>query len=64
MHLTAFLGYKAGMTHIVREVDRPGSSEFHVCVEWHKLSVNRRPFAVDVRGSACDETLDGRTYWV
>lgn len=26
VHLTAFLGYKAGMTHIVREVDRPGSS--------------------------------------
>lgn len=26
--LTAFLGYKAGMTHIVREVDKPGSSEF------------------------------------
>ncbi|CAH8660321.1 unnamed protein product [Schistosoma margrebowiei] len=24
-HLTAFMGYKAGMTHIVREVDRPGS---------------------------------------
>jgi len=24
-HLTAFLGFKAGMTHIVREVDRPGS---------------------------------------
>ncbi|XP_065846654.1 large ribosomal subunit protein uL3-like [Oscarella lobularis] len=24
-HLTAFLGYKAGMTHIVREADRPGS---------------------------------------
>uniref|UniRef100_A0A2K5I2P4 60S ribosomal protein L3 n=1 Tax=Colobus angolensis palliatus TaxID=336983 RepID=A0A2K5I2P4_COLAP len=24
-HLTAFLGYKAGMTHIVQEVDRPGS---------------------------------------
>ena len=23
--LTAFMGYKAGMTHIVREVDRPGS---------------------------------------
>lgn len=33
VHLTAFLGYKAGMTHIVREVDRPGSSEFiYVCV--------------------------------
>ena len=26
-HLTAFLGYKAGMTHIVREADRPGSSK-------------------------------------
>ncbi|KAJ7292379.1 hypothetical protein O6H91_Y280900 [Diphasiastrum complanatum] len=24
-HLTAFLGYKAGMTHIVREVEKPGS---------------------------------------
>jgi len=24
-HLTAFLGYKSGMTHIVREVDKPGS---------------------------------------
>ncbi|XP_064478685.1 large ribosomal subunit protein uL3-like isoform X2 [Ornithodoros turicata] len=25
VHLTAFLGFKAGMTHIVREVDKPGS---------------------------------------
>merc|ERR1711953_325142 len=25
VHLTSFLGFKAGMTHIVREVDRPGS---------------------------------------
>merc|ERR1712231_46634 len=25
IHLTAFMGYKAGMTHIVREVDKPGS---------------------------------------
>lgn len=24
-HLTAFMGYKAGMTHIVRDLDRPGS---------------------------------------
>ncbi|KAF0853040.1 60S large subunit ribosomal protein uL3 (rpL3) [Andalucia godoyi] len=24
-HLTAFVGYKAGMTHIVREVEKPGS---------------------------------------
>lgn len=25
VHLTAFIGYKAGMTHIVREADKPGS---------------------------------------
>lgn len=25
MHLTAFIGFKAGMTHVVRDVDRPGS---------------------------------------
>ncbi|XP_059093493.1 large ribosomal subunit protein uL3-like [Tigriopus californicus] len=25
VHLTCFLGYKAGMTHVVRESDRPGS---------------------------------------
>jgi len=25
VHMTAFMGYKAGMTHIVREMDRPGS---------------------------------------
>lgn len=24
-HLTAFVGYKAGMTHILREADKPGS---------------------------------------
>lgn len=25
VHLTAFVGFKAGMTHIVREVNKPGS---------------------------------------
>lgn len=25
VHLTAFAGFKAGMTHILREVDRPGA---------------------------------------
>lgn len=25
-HLTAFMAYKAGMTHVVREVEKPGSS--------------------------------------
>jgi len=24
-HLTAFIGYKAGMTHIMRQLNRPGS---------------------------------------
>ena len=24
-HLTSFMGYKAGMTHILREVEKPGS---------------------------------------
>lgn len=28
VHLTAFVAYKAGMTHIVREADRPGSSKY------------------------------------
>jgi large subunit ribosomal protein L3e len=27
VHLTAFMGYKAGMTHVVRDLDRPGSSK-------------------------------------
>jgi len=27
VHLTAIMGYKAGMTHVVRDLDRPGSSE-------------------------------------
>lgn len=25
VHLTGFMGYKAGMTHILRDVDKPGS---------------------------------------
>jgi len=28
-HLTAFMGYKAGMTHVVRDVDRPMSKLLH-----------------------------------
>lgn len=28
VHLTGFIGYKAGMTHVVREADRPGSSKY------------------------------------
>lgn len=35
VHLTAFIGYKAGMTHVVREPDRPGSSKMScLCFYW------------------------------
>lgn len=37
--MTAFLGYKAGMTHIVREVDRPGSSEWGGGVKFESRDV-------------------------
>lgn len=41
IHLTAFIGYKAGMTHVVREADRPGSSEvFLFCVLQNIYSYN------------------------
>jgi len=30
VHLTCFISYKAGMTHIVREADRPGSSKYKI----------------------------------
>merc|ERR1712037_490833 len=26
IHLTAFMGFKAGMTHVVREAEKPGSA--------------------------------------
>jgi large subunit ribosomal protein L3e len=29
-HLTAFMGYKAGMTHILREVNKPGRLLAHL----------------------------------
>lgn len=39
-HLTAFVGYKAGMTHVVREIDRPGSSAC-VCGDFVWLCLGR-----------------------
>lgn len=32
VHLTAFIGYKAGMSHVVREPDRPGSSKYIIII--------------------------------
>lgn len=37
VHLTAFIGYKAGMTHVVREPDRPGSSKFLIYKHYDTL---------------------------
>jgi len=37
VHLTAFIGYKAGMTHVVREADRPGSSEYIIGQKFVKV---------------------------
>lgn len=34
VHLTCFIGYKAGMSHIVREADRPGSSKLIVFMQF------------------------------
>ena len=41
-HLTAFMGYKAGMSHIMRDVDKPGSKlhkketcEVHSCLFYY-----------------------------
>ena len=38
-HLTAFMAYKAGMTHILRDVDKPGSSacSTHRGTRWWRL---------------------------
>ena len=44
VHLTAVMGYKAGMTHVVRDLDRPGSSEFSSRVyllEWTMNAYSR-----------------------
>ena len=43
-HLTAFMGYKAGMTHIVREVEKPGSKV-------HKKETCEPVTIIEVRGS-------------
>jgi hypothetical protein len=33
VHLSAFIGYEAGMAHVVREADRPGSSKWNEYLE-------------------------------
>ena len=47
-HLTAFMGYKAGMTHILRDVDKPGSSASRPDARRSR----RRAFAAGSTGAA------------
>lgn len=66
VHLTAFMSYKAGMTHIVREADRPGSSKLNkhralvlpifMMIIYQKFTVN---FLISVIDEPCIEL--GRT---
>uniref|UniRef100_A0A8C9INX4 Large ribosomal subunit protein uL3 n=1 Tax=Piliocolobus tephrosceles TaxID=591936 RepID=A0A8C9INX4_9PRIM len=54
VHLTAFLGYKAGMTHIVREVDRPGSKMRLLPLRQKKAHL----MEIQVNGGTVAEKLD------
>ena len=49
-HLTAFMGFKAGMTHIVRDLDKPGSKA-------HKKEVRAPPCWQGVRWLALHPTV-------
>jgi large subunit ribosomal protein L3e len=53
VHLTAFAGYKAGMTHIVRDLDRPGS-------KMHKREVVEAVTIIEVQGSS--NVIDDRLH--
>ena len=51
--LTAFLGYKAGMTHIVREVEKPGSSKCYLLAIFSLVSRSSKWRA----GSVCSVSV-------
>eukprot|EP01069_Polyplicarium_translucidae_P000184 Polyplicarium_translucidae@DN1103_c0_g1_i3.p1 len=57
-HFTAFMGYKAGMTHVVREVDRPGS-KLHKKESVDAVTVIETPPMVVVGFVGYIETLHG-----
>jgi len=52
--LTAFMGYKAGMTHIVRDVDKPGSKlhkkETAEVGAWLRIKCNHCRLTANVSG--------------
>ena len=66
VHLTAFVGFKAGMTHIVREINKPGS-KLHKkeCVE--AVTIVECPKMVVVGITGYQETPRGlkklKTVW-
>jgi large subunit ribosomal protein L3e len=66
-HLTAFLGYKAGMTHVVREVDRPLSKMLHKKEVVEPVTIIDTPPMVVVGLTGYVETPHGlktlRTVW-
>jgi len=57
-HLTAFMGYKAGMTHIVRDVDRPGS-KLHKREVVEAVTIVETPPMVVVGMVGYTETVQG-----
>jgi large subunit ribosomal protein L3e len=57
-HLTAFLGYKAGCTHIVRDVDKPGS-KIHKKEVVEKVTVLETPPMIVVGVVGYIETTRG-----
>jgi len=65
-HLTAFMGFKAGMTHVVREIDRPGS-KLHKKEAVESVSIVETPPMVVVGIVGYVETPNGlrtlKTVW-
>eukprot|EP00945_MAST-04E_sp_MAST-4E-sp1_P005380 g5380.t1 len=57
-HLTAFMAYKAGMTHVMRTVDRPGS-KVHKQDVVEAVTVLEAPPMVVVGVCGYNETVDG-----
>ena len=51
VHPTAFIGYKAGMTHILREVDRPGSSKYDLASYTSGVFFPMRPHVLATEGN-------------
>jgi large subunit ribosomal protein L3e len=57
-HLTSFMGYKAGMTHVLRDVDRPGS-KIHKKEEVGAVTIVETPPMVVVGVVGYAETPNG-----